>query len=266
MTPIMSGAVPMDLSGSTELAQYYAGTTQKHAFGRRLITDDGKVFKYSLSSGRCYTGQGNVFGRAINDATGAGGIDYAVLAVAASAGDRFVKMTNTGSAAIAENALAGGQILMKPTETYTNAHLMMRTITGNSSAAATSGVCTIYLSQPIETALTTSNYAFAMPSPYSDVAYDATSSGKTFAGLAATYISASAYYFWTQTWGACWVAPQSGTVGVTALYRSVYWREDGSLDLHSGIGTNVTDQKAGVILDNNDSGNGSTVIRLEMDI
>jgi len=264
-TPLLLGARPTDESMSTELSQYYAGTTQYHAFGRRLITNDGKVFRHSLSSGLCYTGRGNVFSRAIDDATGAGGIDYAVLAADAPAGSNFVKMTNTGSSAIAKNALAGGQILMKPTETYTDAHLMMRTVIANSAAAATSGVCTIHLDAPTETALTTSHYAFVMPSPYSDVSYDASSVGKSFAGLAATYISATGYYFWVQTWGACWVANQNA-VGRTSLYRSVYWREDGSLDIHSSIGTNVTDQRAGIILDNNDSANGSTVIRLEMDI
>lgn len=260
----MQGAVPADQSLSAELNQYAKSTTQYHAFGRRLLTWDGKVFRYSKSSGACYTGRGNVFSRAINDATGAGGIDYAVFAAAAIAGDAFVKMTNAGSAAIAENALAGGQITLKPTETVTDAQLMFRTIIGNTAFAA-AGIGTIYLDAPIETALTTSNYGFAMPSPYTDVSYDSSSSGKSFAGPAATYISATDYFFWTQTWGACWLAPQS-TVGATALYRSVYWREDGSLHLFSNIGTNVTDQRAGIILDNNDSANGATVIRLEMDI
>jgi hypothetical protein len=264
-TPLILGARPTDESLTSELSQYFAGTTQHHAFGRRLITNDGKVFHHSLSSGRCYTGRGNVFSRAIDDATGAGGIDYAVLAADAPLYSNFVKMTNTGSSPIAENALAGGQILMKPTETYTDAHLMMRTVVGNSFAAATSGICTIYLDAPIEIALTTSHYAFVMPSPYTDVSYDASSNGKSFAGIAATYIDVTGYYFWVQTWGACWVANQNA-VGRTSLYRSVYWREDGSLDIHSSIGTNVTDQRAGVILDNNDSANGSTVIRLEMDI
>jgi hypothetical protein len=174
-------------------------------------------------------------------------------------------MTNTGSAAIAANALAGGQIAMKPTETVTYAQLMFRTIVSNTLAAATSGVCTIELDAPIETALTAANYAFVMPSEWTDVAYDITSSGKSFAGVAGTYISATDYFFWCQTWGRCWLAQQS-TVGVTALYRTAYWREDGSVHLHSNIGTNVTDQKAGTILDNNDSANGATVIRLEMDI
>jgi len=262
--PLYDGGSPRDLSLAThEFGPHLAETTQRFIYGTRFLTWDGKVYKYSKSSGRCYTGRGNVFNNCIE--SDADGIDYAVLTADAGIGSTYIKMTNTGTA-ITEDFLAGGQITLKPTETYTDAHLMFRTIIGNSSAAATSGVCTIYLDSPLEIAMTTSNYAFAMPSPYNDISYTASSAGKSFAGLAATYISASGYNFWTQTYGACWIAPHAERVGAVALKRMVFWREDGSVDAHSQIGTNVTDQLAGVVLDNNDTANGSTVILLQCSI
>ena len=267
--PIYEQSVPIDFSGNNKLGIHAKETTQRHAFGRRYIDNLGKVYRYGKSGGACYTGRGNVFYPAINDATGAGGIDYAVLAAAAAAGDTVVKMTNTGSAAIAEDFLVGGQILIKPTETVTDAQVMERTVIANSYAAATSGVCSITLSAPLETAVTTSNYAFVMPSHWTDVRYaNVGQGGFTFAGLAATYISASGYYFWTQVYGPCWICPQAsmgGTVATYGLYRTCYWRHDGSIDYHGNIGSNVTDQIAGYILDNNASANGSTVIMLTCD-
>lgn len=267
--PIIQPASPLDFSwqtnsgGTGNLSVFTKTTDQQHCFGRRYIDDLGKVYRYGKSGALCYTGRGNVFYQA---ATATPSIDYATLAYDANVGDSCIKMTNTIATAITENALAGGQICIKPTEVYTDAHLMMRTIVANSAAAASSGICAIYLNAPIETALTTSNYAFAMPSPWVDIRYTASSGGKSFAGLAAIYISASGYYFWTQVRGLCWIAPQTTRVGAISLKRAVFWREDGSVDAHSQIGTNVTDQVAGYVVDNNDGANGSTIIMLTCDI
>ena len=92
-------------------------------YGKRLITWDGKVYKYSKSEDICYTGRGNVFQNTISG--DANGIDYSVLAAAAPATSTYVVMTN-GSTALAKDYLAGGNIVMKPTETYTDAQLMFR--------------------------------------------------------------------------------------------------------------------------------------------
>lgn len=263
--PIPWDGQPLDFTTTSEdnpaLAVHTVETTQRHVYGRRKITWDGRVYKYSKSSGRCYTGRGNVFANDISSS--AAGIDYSVLAAAAAIGSKSVKMTN-GSTTKSENELAGGWILMKPTETYTDAHLMMRGIVGNDAMGA-SATGNIYLDAPIETAMTTSNYAFCMPSPYNNIKYLSTSGAYSFSGLAAAYVSATGYNFWTQTWGYCWIAPQSGC-GATSYYRAVYWRHDGSVDMHDDIATNTTDQRAGFIMDANPAANGSTLIMLQCDI
>jgi hypothetical protein len=104
-----------------------------------------------------------------------------------------------------------------------------------------------------------------MPSPYSSIKYLSTSGGISFAGPSAAHITASGYFGFIQTYGMWNGSAQTERVGKADYYRSVYWRHDGSLDIHSQIGTNVTDQRAGYIMDNNAAANGATVIMLQND-
>lgn len=239
---------------------YTPTTTQAYHYGKRLITWDGKVFKYGASSGACYTGRGNVFFNAIP----ATGIDYANnIAKAAAIGDTVIYVTNGSTVAQTEDCLVGGQITLKIASGTGDDQLMMRSVTHN-TAAGLAATCEIHLDGGLDAALTTSSYSFVMPSPYSSIKYLSTSGGLSFVGPAAAYISATGYFGWFQTYGKCWIAPQAGP-GVTAYYRAVYWRHDGSLDIHSNIASSVTDQRAGYIMDNNAAGNGSTVIMLQGD-
>jgi len=247
----------------------YDVTTAKsplYNVGDRVLLPNGKVFYHSYSGGMCYTGRGNVFYNTISSS--ADGIDYSVLAEAAAAGDRSVLMTNQGTAAITLDQFRNGQIVLKPTESTTDAELMFRGVVGNTADASTGhdGTVRIYLDAKLTVAMLATNYAFVMPSPYTDIRYaDASGGGLSFAGLAAAYVSAASKYFWTQTWGMAWIAPQSG-VGAASLYRECYWRHDGSVDTHANINSNVTDQRAGFVMDNNADGNGATVICLQVNI
>jgi hypothetical protein len=241
----------------------YEKSTTKDArwnIGDRVVLPDGRVFRYCKSGAACYPGQGNVFYNAIP----ATGIDYSLLYEAAALGARSIKMTNQGTVAQTLDGLRGGEIILKPASGSGNDELQMRGIIGN-TAGGVSDVITIYLDAPLTEALTTASYAFCMPSPYSDIRQTGGTAGcVSFAGVAAIEITASGYYFWLQTKGLCWIAPQSG-VGATTYYRTAYWRHDGSVDIHPNIGTNVTDQIAGVIIDNNSAANGSTLISLQCD-
>ncbi len=259
LTPSRASTLFGDVVGRPENL-YAAETTQRYRYGQRYVHWDGKVVKYSKSSGACYTGRGNIF---VNDiASSVAGIDYSLLVSAAVVGDTKVRMTN-GNTVKVKDELAGGWLLMKPTETVTDAQLMMRGVLGNDAmGAAATGF--VYFDEGIETALTAANYAFCMPSPYNNIKYLSTSGTYSFAGLAAIYISASGYNFWTQTWGPCWIGPQS-RCGTTSYYREVYWRHDGTIDIHTQLASSVTDQRAGFIMDANPAANGSTLIMLQCD-
>lgn len=256
--PLMLGASPRDFSLSThEFGVHDSETTQRFVYGTRYITWDGKVYKYSLAGASCYTLRLNAFWNTIS--SDVNGIDYSVLTYNQSIGDREITLTN-GTTAVAEDYLAGGLAVIVPSETYTDGEVMLRGIIGNDSAAA-AAECTMYLDDPLETAVTTSQYAYAMPSSYSNVRYSSNTGGtRSWAGLAATY-TASGSNFWCQTYGPAQCAAQT-RAGSTTWYRDLYARYNGTLDIHSQIGTNVADQRVGFILDNNGDANGATNIML----
>lgn len=256
--PIEWQAGPHDYTGVNNLGPYTVETTQRFVYGTRYLTWDGRVFKYSLSSGECYTHRLNVFFNTIS--SDANGIDYSLITNAQAAGDRVITLTN-GSTAVAEDYLAGGIIIIVPTESSTDREVMSRMVVGNDAAAA-AAECTMYLEFPLETAVTASNYAYVMPSSYNNIKYLSTVGTISFAGLAATAVTATGYNFWLQTYGPNNSAQQTTYVGKTAYYRMVYARHDGSLDTQANTvesgGTVVTDQIVGFGLDNNADNNGTT--------
>jgi len=258
--PINWQAGPHDYSGDNQLAQYAVETTQRYVMGTRFITWDGRVFKYSKSGAACYTHLLNAFYNTIS--SDANGIDYSLLTNAQSAGDREITLTN-GTTAVAEDYLAGGLAIIVPTESVTNREVMTRMVIGNEATAA-AGECRMFLEAPLDTAVTTSNYAYVMPSGYTNIQYSASVNGtRSFAGLAAAAVTASGKYFWLQTYGPCQSAQQTTYVGKTAYYRMVYGRHDGSLDTQANTvesgGTVVSDQIVGFGMDNNGDANGTTV-------
>ena len=259
--PLYPPSSPKNMTGTTSAGVHTAETTQRFVYGTRYITWDGKVYKYSLSGASCYTGRLNYFNNTI--ASDADGIDYDTVVNSQVVGDTEITMA-TGATAISLDELAGGLAVIKPTETYTDGELMFRGINGNEAAAATSN-CRIFLDEPLVTAVTAAtNYAFVMPSHYSDVRYGNTAGLHSFGGIAAVYVTAASYNFWLQTYGPCWLTPQS-TLGVTAYNRGLWARGDGSVEGYS-IGSNggtlgsdhVTDQYVGFVMDNNTGANGAT--------
>lgn len=255
---VIEGNILQQAVSNMDLDLYDSSTTALYDVGTRLVTGDGRVFRYCKSGGECYTGQGAHFCNAIP----ATGIDYSALAAAASVGDMSVVMTNQGTVTQTLNGLKGGTILLKPTSTSTNAVLQQRTIIGN-TAGGVSDKITISLDGPVSAALTTSSYAFCMPSPYNNIKLDGTYASSV-AGLPAVYISSSGYYFWIQTWGLCWIAPQSD-LGTADSARQCVFRHDGSIGAHDySVALQGTQQHAGFVVDNNAAANGSTVIMLQI--
>jgi hypothetical protein len=265
--PIDAVASPRDLSANVadapSLGVFQTESTQRFIYGTRYLTWDGRVYKYSLSGAICYTHRLNAFWNTIS--SDVNGIDYSALTNAQSAGDREITLTN-GSTALAEDYLAGGIVIIVPTETTTDREVMTRVVIGNDAAVA-SAECRMFLERPLETALTTSNNAYVMPSNYNNIRYSASVNGtRSFAGLAATAVTAASLNFWCQTYGPCNMAYQSARVGKTAYYRRVFGRHDGSGDIETqtlqGGGTVVSDQVVGFGMDNNGDANGTTNLML----
>jgi hypothetical protein len=254
------GQVSYETAGQWDFL--YTTSTEKNPkydIGDKMVLPDGRVFRYAKSGGACWTGRGVTFENAIP----ATGIDYSLLAAAAVIGDRSVVMTNQGTVAQTKDGLKGGTILFKLLTGSDDSALQQRGIIGN-TAGGVSDEITIYLDAGLTAAVSTASYAFCMPSPYSNLKYDASSQSKSYAGVPAVYVSASDMYFWVQTWGSLWIAPQN-EVGKSTKQRDVVFKEDGSLQ-HKGTtdATYLNGQRAGFIVDNNAANNGSTVICLQI--
>jgi len=214
--------------------------------GDRVVLPDGREFRYAKSSGICASGQSVDF-----DQTGA--IPYTAVGAAAALGVSTVTMSASTHSAIAADALRGGYIVI-----WTGAdHDQFRGVIGNTASAENAAI-TIYMDGGLSTAVTTSHYGEVYENPYASVkeASDA-SLGK--GGVPAIYIGAANTYFWVQTRGPRFVAPQStmtANEGVGAMFR-----HDGSLEaVATALGATVPDtactQYAGFRLIGSADGNG----------
>jgi len=238
----------------------------EYNIGDRVVDGDGRVFRYCYSGGACWTGRGAAFYNAIP----ATGIDYANnIASAAAIGDTQVEVTNGATVAQTEDGLRGGWILFKTASGSDDSALQQRRIVGN-DAMDTSATGTIYLDAPLTGALTTGSYSFCMPNPYGNIINAQTignSAGAySMAGIPVTYVSAASKYFWIQTWGLVWIAPQ-GDLGAADNKRQMVFRWDGSVGPHDYSDANEGyQQHAGFVVDNNLAGNGATLMMLQVSI
>lgn len=230
--------------------------------GDKVVLPGGRTFYYCKSGDVCDTYKANIFYNAIP----ATGIDYSLLAADAAVGAKSIVMTNQGTVAQTEDGLRGGMINITEGDDGTN---QQRGIIGN-SAGGVSDEITIYLDAALTAAVTTSWYAYCMPSPFSDVRYaDAVGGGaygyQGFVGYAAVAVTAADTYHWEQTWGQLSCSLYGSALGVTRYFREVVFRRDGNLQPRGASGaTGLEAQTAGFILDNNAAANGATVIMLQI--
>lgn len=233
-----------------------------YEIGDKVVTPDGRTFRYCKSHDACDTYKANVFYNAIP----ATGIDYAVLAEAASKGDKSVLLTSSAIAQT-EDVLRGGTIIITENDSATN---QIRGIIGNTACDA-GGTCRIYLDAALTADVTTSWYGYCMPSPYSAVTKTSitaieggTGKGRVgFVGYAAAVVNAADLYHWEQTAGLISASLYGSAVGQTQYMREVVFRYDGNL-IHRGSSgiTGLEAQLAGYIVDNNALDNGATIIML----
>jgi len=239
---------------------YEISTTQNYELGTGLRTPDGRLYRYSKSSGACWTGRGAKFMVKMSD-----GIDFQLLNASQAIGDSEITFATGTHNAFAADYLKGGLVLISDQDSGDTQDKMVqnRMCTGN-DASLSNAVCKVYLDRPLTRAVTASTYAFVMPSPYAKIAYD-TAYYNSVGGVPPTYISAANYYFWLQRVGPVWLASQ-GNVGKVDNQRAVVWRHDGSLDLHLyGTALITAQQHAGYIIDNNYGANGGTFFQLQLE-
>jgi hypothetical protein len=221
-------------------------TTQRHVYGRRFITWDGKVFKYGKSLGDLQSGYG-----AFNIGTQNIG---AVPPAAYAAGDRTVLVTiasgdgYAGDGVIDENELVGGYFVAGHDEV---AAVQNRTIEANTAVLATGGTCTLTLDFPIANAIATSSYVEIVLNPYRYL--NRTGGGLQYhAVMGVPVVNASTgYNVWLQTAGPAWLVPGGGdaTPGNTVNDRTAYFVGDGSVNFGTALTLETGYQVAGFCID-----------------
>jgi len=231
-----SGLVEGLSSGSSWefLYQHSSVRHPDYQVGDRVALPDGRVFRYAKAAGTmnpdCLaqheTGQY---------------IGYVALGASQAVGDKEVTLTvvaastgSGGAGVIAKDEMRGGYVLIFDA----SSKAIQRGIIGNSALAATGTSITLYLDGGVERALlATTDHAEAIASPYLDLIDGDAVQSKTrgFLGLP-TCIATDGEYFWVQTWGPCWVAPDNGNsatdLGNTDYSLQAVARFDGHVAAH----------------------------------
>lgn len=239
------------VSGAPNWGFIYSKSTvkdQAYNLGDRVVLPDGREYRYAKSAAACISGQGCEF-------TGTGYLAITTFTVAAAVGATSVSVPAGTHAALTENALRGGYAVIYDGTTN---NVQFRGIIGNTSADANAAF-TLYLDGPLTEAVTTSSKIEVFENPYGAVQTGASAS-LAKAGVPAVKITAANTYFWVQTKGPTWLAPQSR---VTGKHVGCCWRHDGSLDT-AGAGidaanaeaANVSSQYAGHRILGDYTGNG----------
>jgi hypothetical protein len=228
---------------------YKQSLDQRFRFGKRVMTFDGRVFRYGRSKTATYAGYG-----AANYFPVSKHITYAALPVAIAAGDMYCTVTYPSSAGyastgFAEDELVGGYIVVGNNTTSVE----NRVIVANDAMSATTSTARIWVDGPFETANSVSNGAELYPNPYAYLGKGALEYN-AFMGVPAINTTIL-YCSFMQTWGPCWVVPGGGdtTPGNTVNDRSAYFVGDGSVNFGTSLTLETGYQLAGFCIDTTSS-------------
>ncbi len=175
---------------------------------------DGREFHYAKSSAECASGQAVEY-------VAVGVQTYAVVLNAQVIGDKVLTITGGTHDAIAKDELRGGYVITWPGAKKDQ----FRGIIGNDVSAEDADI-KIYLDGALTVALVAGSTGVeAFQNPFANVR-TGSSSVKAKAGVPATYISGANIFFWVQTGGFGWLAPQADMI---TNKIGAYYRHDGSI-------------------------------------
>ena len=242
------------LGGTTGHRLWETKTTAQYSIGTRLVTEDGRVFRYALSSGAVKPAIGAKCSGTIAD----DGI-AANCVLARAVGD--VKI-DFASRTFAKNELMGGYLIVHGgSNTQQNRMILSNTVAANATVELT-------LAEPFNVAVDAAQYCEVCPNPYRFImsASGAMANYSSCLGVPMVKIAASGSYFWLQTWGPLWTSPGPYGMGGDANERAVIFNPDGSLRPrceHCSDGKDY--QLAGFIIQTDSNGNdGPPFIMLQI--
>jgi len=240
--PIPWHASPPDFTGDNNLGIYTNETTQRYIYGTRLMTWDGRVYKYCNAVAQVY----NYWGAHAYENAAAG---YTVLPAGASAGDRQ-QLVTLGSRGLDD--LAGGYIAIFDASATTTTYLFG--IAGNDTIATNT---TLTLDHPLPFTTTTSDYCEIFENPYRET--KAHAAGICPVVCVPAMSAAAGYKYWGQTYGPAYISPTNATIDdPTASEHTVYFSYEGTTGglIEAAVGSSEA-QHAGFILNADISTAGS---------
>jgi len=238
------------VAGQTDQGIEEYSLTQKFEIGTRKVVGL-RTYRYALADGAQIPDVGSQVGphQAIEGAT-------CTVAATVPVGATTVTINKpalagaTHDGVFAANELVGGHIVFYVAPSN---KVVFRGIKANSASVAGAAVMTIELDAPTPTQLViTTTTCEAMHSPYYKVKTGASGLRATI-GIPAVPAPDKAW-FWLQTWGPCWVAPQAG-LGNAANSIEAVFNSVGSVDEHAyGTAGLTKQQHAGFVLTTNYAG------------
>lgn len=227
----------------------------------------GTIFRAGLRS-YCYARAGATLNQDVGcKAYGGQLVAYATVAASTVVGATELTIdvgATDGAAAdgvLAENELADGYVVVF---CHSSLGTMNRRILKNTVVASGGGECTLTLDKGLGSATTVDvSHVECMGSLFRDVRCT-NENTSSICGVPVA-IATVGQFLWLQTWGPCWVAPQS-SVSVGNNHRHVVFRHDGSVDDHDYSDANVTQgQHAGWVCFNAVAGTqGAAFIYLQV--
>jgi len=208
----------IDLEANLEL--YEVGTTKKYPLGTRLVTADGRVFRYAKAEGDLIANRGVLNHQRYSGITG--GI---VSAFASGVTEVNILLDSTTSGATyfgVANNMAGGSIVLA-----TGTPTICRQIVKH-PAGINAETITITLDGPTTRAITAAEMAEVMRNPYQALVQATHGEWCAIMGVTQNAWSAGDYG-WIQTWGVTWITPSLGTIGVNEYDRECIFLGDGSI-------------------------------------
>ncbi len=171
----------------------WTGTTPPHRLGERMVTADGRIFRYCKAGSGANLVAGNWIQSPAQIAN-----HQNLVATAAAIGAMTVTVTLGGTAATA-NQYADGQAVVTVTPGLGQAVA----IVGHPAQSNTTGDLVLTLAEPLRVAWTTSTRVDLVPNPYNGVIQTPITTLTGSCVGVAVYIIVASEYGWLQRSGLC---------------------------------------------------------------
>ncbi|KXH72798.1 MAG: hypothetical protein AM326_10960 [Candidatus Thorarchaeota archaeon SMTZ-45] len=237
---------------------YELSSTQKHRLGTRCVRGD-RAFRYAKAIASFTRTSTLAYSYYHQD------IAYAAIATASVVGDNKIYVTVGAADGIANDgvfaahSLEGGSLVIFDASANENMYFGIL----DNNAAVSGGTMTITLDGELPLATVATTYHVeAIGSPYR-VGVGNPGGLRYWAGLPMRMATTTNPYFWLQTWGPCWIAPQT-SVGASANHGCVVARHDGSLDVQDTSGYSDAQIVGSVMSYSQAGGQGAPIIMLQI--